>query len=417
MTQVNPQTAEQLENAFQVFNQLSAELSQSYAGLQTQVSKLTEELNRAQDEKIAELVEKERLADQLEKLLQALPAAVLVLDHNGRIKDANPQAHEMLGNHLTNRDWQDIFLSAFVSGGDELRLKDGRWVSLSVSKLDRDSGKILLLIDISETRRMQNLLNQHQRLTALGEMSARLAHQIRTPLSTLLLYLPQVEKDMPEPGRRKELVSRMRACLRHMEQTTINMLAYARRGEEPTEPLLLDEVIASLLQTMESELLRRDAVLEVSGGEDGIRIMGNRDALLGALINLLGNALEACEGQPKLKLGVVCTGAGSVNIVLQDNGSGMSGEVLEHVFEPFFTTRSSGTGLGLAVAKAVIQGMGGAIDLSSRPGQGTRVSIRIPVLDACPVLPARMLPREIPVPGIGQDTNSKEVSVVMENLA
>ena len=417
MTRVNPRTAEQLENAFQVFNQLSTELSRSYTALQTQVSKLTEELNRARDEKIAELVEKERLADQLEKLLEALPAGVLVLDHDGRVKDANPLAHEMLGNPLIGCEWQDITLSAFVAGGDELRLKDGRWVSLSVSKLGRDNGRILLLTDISETRRMQNLLNQHQRLTALGEMSARLAHQIRTPLSTLLLYLPQLEKDTPDPGRRKELVSRMRECLRHVAQTTINMLTYARRGEEPTEPLLLDEVIASLLQTMESELLRRDAVLEISSREDSIRVMGNRDAFLGALINLMVNALEACKGLPKLRLGVDCTSGSYVDIVLQDNGAGVSGEVLEHVFEPFFTTRSSGTGLGLAVARAVIQSMGGSIKLSSRPNRGTRVNIRIPVLDSRPVLPARMLPRETSVPGIGRHIHNKEVSVVMENQA
>ncbi|WP_052469959.1 sensor histidine kinase [Thiolapillus brandeum] len=409
-------TAKQLEDAFQAFNQLSRELSGSYSDLQNQVVKLTAELNRARDEKLTELLERERLAERLDKMLQALPAGVLVLDAREKILDANRQAREMLGTGLIGGNWSETSLSAFVHGGNELRLKDGRWISISTNHLDNDGGKIVLLTDISETRRLQHLLNQHQRLTALGEMSARLAHQVRTPLSTLLLYLPQLENESLEQGKRKELVSRMRDCLHHMEQTTLNMLAYARRDHERREPIVLREVIDSLLDTMANELERREAALEIFQEAGDISVMGNRDAFLGALVNLLDNALEACETQPKLKLKVWCSEGGIVAVDLLDNGVGIPETAIGHVFEPFFTTRSSGTGLGLAVAKAVIHGMGGTIGLQSAPGEGTRVRIRIPTRESQPALPAQMLPREIS-PESGKAIPVLEVPVTMENMA
>ena len=417
MTAASSRTARQLEDAFLAFNQLSAQLSSSYSELQNQVVKLTRELNRARDEKVRELEEKERLADKLDKLLQALPAGVLVLDQRGCVRDANRLARNMLGTDLVGRDWNEISLSAFAAGGDELRLKDGRWISLSMSQLDKESGKILLLTDISETRRLQGLLDQHQRLTALGEMSARLAHQIRTPLSTLLLYLSQVESESLDSVRRKELASRMRECLHHMEQTTLNMLAYSRRDQDRKEPFLVCDIIENLVQTMKAELERRQAILDVSCAGGDICIRGNKDAFLGAMVNLLSNALEACEERPELQLRAYRGDEGDTVIELADNGKGMSKEVMDQVFEPFYTTRSSGTGLGLAVVKAVIQGLGGVIRLHSEIGRGTRVHIRIPGQDIQDVLPAAMLPKNTPSPASAQLRAASEISRTMEKNA
>lgn len=414
MTATGSRTAQQLEDAFLAFNQLSMQLSSSYSDLQNQVVRLTRELNRARDEKVCELEEKEMLADRLDKLLQALPAGVLVLDREGHIRDANRLARQMLGTDLVGREWNEISLSVFVSGGDELRLKDGRWISLSMSMLDKEEGKILMLTDISETRRLQGLLEQHQRLTALGEMSASLAHQIRTPLSTVLLYLSQMENNRLDAGRRGEFVSRMRECLHHMEQTTLNMLAYSRRDYSMNEPFAVQAVLEQLIETMKADLDRRQAVLKISCTPEDISITGNRDAFLGAMLNLMSNALEACDTRPELTLKLFCAQDAALVIELQDNGRGISDEVMERVFEPFFTTRSSGTGLGLAVVKAVIQGMGGEIRLHSTPGRGTRVRILIPDRSVQTVLPAAMLSDNMPAPASGRKSITSDASGTME---
>ncbi|WP_456380662.1 sensor histidine kinase [Thiolapillus sp.] len=386
----NPPTAQQLENAFEAFNQIGSQLASSYGELQQRVITLTEELSQARTEKYRQLVEKERVAARLEKLLQALPGGVLVLDGQGMILEANPGAHQLLGKRLLQRSWDEVAASVFVSGSRELQLRDGRWVSLSTSPLDGGEGKILLLTDVSEARRLQELLNQHQRLTVLGEMAAGLAHQIRTPLASVLLYLSQLDNGKLDAAQRQQFITKTRERLRHMEQMINNMLAYARGESSEQECFPLKWVIESLLQVVEDNLQAAGGRLRVFNQAPETLIRGNPDALLGALTNLAMNAIQACEEEPELLLKIEQASQGNTLISLQDNGAGISSALQEKIFEPFFTTRTSGTGLGLAVVKAVIERHGGELSMQSSPGQGTTARISLPAVDGNKALSAHM---------------------------
>jgi two-component system sensor histidine kinase FlrB len=409
MSATTTATAQQLESAFEAFNQIGVQLASSYGELQQRVVSLTKELSEARTEKLRQLAEKERVAARLEKLLEALPGGVLVLDAQGMVLEANPGAYQLLGEHLLQRPWDEIAARAFVAGNRELQLQDGRWVSLSSSSLDGGEGKIMLLTDVSEARRLQELLNQHQRLTALGEMAAGLAHQIRTPLASVLLYQSQLENSALDSGQRQQFVARTRERLRHMEQMINNMLAYARgqSGEQACFPLV--QIIESMQQLLEAELQATNGHLQVINLAPETLIRGNADALLGALTNLGINALQACETAPELSLTVVQNASGNTLISLQDNGSGISDALLEKVFEPFFTTRASGTGLGLAVVKAVVQGHGGKLSIESSPGQGTTVSISLPIASVNNSLPANMMLQRSK-PGHSSQTKVNEVN-------
>ncbi len=400
MSVTNSPTAQQLEHAFEAFNQIGSQLASSYGELQQRVTTLTEELSQARTEKFRQLVEKERVAARLEKLLQALPGGVLVLDGKGIILEANPGAHQLLGEHLLQRSWDEVAASTFVSGNRELQLRDGRWVSLSTSPLDGGEGKILLFTDVSEARRLQELLNQHQRLTVLGEMAAGLAHQIRTPLASVLLYLSQLDNTELDDAQRQQFLTKTRERLRHMEQMINNMLAYARGESREQERFPLKWVIDSLLQVVEDNLQAAGGHLRVFNQVPETLIRGNPDALLGALTNLAMNAIQACEDEPELLLKVAQTIQGNTVISLQDNGAGISSALQEKIFEPFFTTRSSGTGLGLAVVKAVVQRHGGELSIQSSPGKGTIARISLPTVNGNNALPAHMnlhpgMPRHI----------------------
>ncbi len=390
MPVTNSPTAQQLENAFEAFNQVGSQLASSYGDLQQRMITLTEELSQARTEKIRQLVEKERLAARLEKLLQALPGGVLVLDEQGMILEANPGAHQLLGERLLQRSWDEVAASVFVSGSRELQLRDGRWVSLSTSSLDGDEGKILLLTDVSEARRLQELLNQHRRLTVLGEMAAGLAHQIRTPLASVMLYLSQLDNTTLDGVKRQQFIAKTRERLLHMEQMINNMLAYARGESREHKHFLLASVIDSMLQVVEDNLQAAGGHLQVINQAPEILIRGNPDALLGALTNLAMNAIQACEKKPELLLKVEQAGQGSTVISLQDNGAGISNSLQKKIFEPFFTTRTSGTGLGLAVVKAVVQRHGGELSMQSSPGKGTTVRISLPAANGNHALPAHM---------------------------
>ena len=366
------EAARQLQDAFEAFNQIGSQLSRSYRALQEKVARLTEELAQARDEKLQQLKEKERLAARLHDLIEALPGGVLVLDREGVVREVNQGAEGLLGKGLEGRAWEEVAAGSFVPGSEVLRLHDGRCLSLSSSALGEAGERVILLSDITETRRLQELLTQRERLAALGEMSARLAHQIRTPLASLLLYLSQLDSPSLEQERRRQFVARARERLRHLEQTVNNMLACARR-----EPVSLRWLVEQFVQIMEPELVARGGSLSVEGADGDPGLAGDGDALLGALVNLGTNALEACEQPPRLKLEIRVLEE-SLLLSLEDNGTGIPEAMRSRVFEPFFTTRANGTGLGLSVVRAVVEGHGGTLWIGDASLGGARITLGLP---------------------------------------
>lgn len=181
--------AQELQRAFDVFNQVSAELTQAYAALQGRVESLTTELAVANGELRRQYQEKEALSERLTLLLNALPAGVVVLDSAARVSEANPAARAMLGEHVLGSDWARLAGVRLMptDAPDEWQLGPQR-VSIAESPLDSAGGRILLLHDITVAHGLKADLERNQRLAAMGEMAASLAHQLRTPLATALLY-------------------------------------------------------------------------------------------------------------------------------------------------------------------------------------------------------------------------------------
>ena len=230
--------SEQLENAFELFNQFSEKLAGSYGDLESHVTRLTKELAEARSERLIQLAEKEVLAKRLEDLLDALPAGIVVLDADNCITQTNPVARLMLGADMGNKklcgqNWQSVAKKSIKTDGDELRLLDGRWVNLSACPLCIDStgvnrGKIILISDITETRILQMKLNRQQRLSSLGEMIASLSHQIRTPLSSALLYISTLNHPLNDEKERICFADKAKERLRHLERMVNDMLIFAR---------------------------------------------------------------------------------------------------------------------------------------------------------------------------------------------
>ena len=145
---------------------------------------------------------------------------------------------------------------------------------------------------------------------------------------------------------------------------------------------LFGELIDELNEQLLPQLQQREARLYVSGQQAAVELQGNKDALLGALANLCMNALQACEREPRIEIAIGMTQHGLLSISLRNNGSGMDRDTRAHIFDPFFSTKTDGTGLGLAVVKAVIESHQGRIAVYSRPGRGCRFRIFLPCRQA-----------------------------------
>lgn len=374
-----------LEQAFSLFNQASAELAAAYHDLEQQVVRLTTELAVANGALRQQYEEKEALSARLALLLEALPGGVVVLDLDGRVAQANAAALRMLGADIVAAPWSEIEARCLVPAPDarECQLRDPggapaeRWVSLSMSPLDAAGSRILLLSDTTEARRLRDQLERHRRLSAMGEMAAGLAHQLRTPLATALLYAGNLGRAQLPEAERLRFAERMQARLRDLERMIQDMLTFVRGAPPGRDAFDVEALVHEVAQVVEPQMQAGGVRFEVRAGCGGARMHGNREALAGALLNLLENALQACARGGSVRLHADDTGA-AVRVRVSDSGVGMDEAVQARLFEPFFTTRDEGTGLGLAIVRTVVHAHGGEVGVASRPGQGTEFVVTLP---------------------------------------
>ena len=392
MIQTLSDKTESLQDAFQVFNDLSQNLISSYLDLESQVERLSGELAAARSERLRTLDEKAQLANRLQRLLETLPGGVLVTDGQGLIREYNAVAVRLLGEHLSARPWRQVLDAVALPSSDnphQRHLRDGRTINLSLSALGEEPGHIVLITDVSENRALQELVNQQKRLSAMGEMVASLAHQIRTPLSTALLYASHLTHSDLNAQQRERFSSKLSERLMHMERQVNDLLAFARLGRLSLERIRLGDLIGKACEAFEAILADRPIYLETNNAIAEMEFFGNPDALLGVLLNLLNNAVEAAGVNPvRVQLDCRVTSQRCIAISVCDDGPGIAEEIQTQIFEPFFTTRPSGTGLGLAVVDCVTRAHGGRVFCQSTLGQGARFIIELPVSTAHELLPS-----------------------------
>ncbi|MDF5776054.1 sensor histidine kinase [Pseudomonas syringae] len=371
-----------LEQAFSLFNQMSAQLTDSYGVLEARVTELKGELAHAGAQRLQELAEKERLANRLQNLLDLLPGGVIVIDGMGVVREANPAAIDLLGQPLLGMLWRHVISRCFApreDDGHEVSLKDGRRLSIATRSLDAEPGQLVLINDLTETRHLQEQLARHERLSSLGRMVASLAHQIRTPLSAAMIYASHlIEQELPVETQQR-FAARLKDRLHELEHQVRDMLVFAR-GELPLTDRLTPGALFQALQNAAATHVQGVAVRWQCDSIDG-ELLCNRDTLVGALLNLIENAVQASAGRTLLKVHAYSRG-NELRICFSDNGSGIDKAALARIGEPFFTTKTTGTGLGLAVVTAVSRAHQGRVHYLSRVGRGTCAIISLPLIPA-----------------------------------
>lgn len=371
--------AAELQRAFAMFNQVSAELTQAYEALQSRVASLTEELAIANGELRRQFEEKEALSERLSSLLDALPAGVVLLDSSASVVAANPAAMAMFGTDMVGRHWGDVVracLEPTLTVGEWL-LGEGR-VSIAESLLASAGGKILLIHDVTMAHRMKAELERNQRLAAMGEMAASLAHQLRTPLAAALLHTSNLGRPGVPDEMRARFSEKASGQLRRLERLIQDVLLFARGESIGRDIIPVSDLLAETAQTVEPLMREHGLEFVVADGCEGAEIVGSRKALFGALVNLLENAMQATPAGGKICL----TGnrrGDLLAIAVRDSGPGIGRDTQARIFEPFFTTKGQGTGLGLAIALGVARAHGGAIDLFSEPGAGAEFVMTLPI--------------------------------------
>lgn len=382
--------SENLSQAFDLFNQLSAQLSDSYQGLENRVSQLSGELVRLHQQREEELQEKQLVSERLESLLDVLPGGVVVLDQYGMITQCNPAAADLLGEPLLGQLWISIIERSFAprsDDGHEISLKDGRRISIATRSLNGDQpGQLILLTDQTPTRHLQQQLARHERLSAMGQMMSALAHQIRTPLSAALLYAGHLSDRELDTQQTQKFSQKVQSRLMHLEQMIRQMLLFVKGDVNLSDSVSMEQLAERIWQTLDVVETRYAGRILMNSDVKNVSLECNLDTLLSAFCNLVENACQASKDNQDVCVDIrLLPERNAVFISVNDTGIGMDAETLAKTEDAFFTTKSQGTGLGLAVAKIVAQRHGGEFILKSELNYGTSAGFILPVyqLETC----------------------------------
>ena len=233
--------------------------------------------------------------------------------------------------------------------------------------------------EIVELHRRQ--VGHMERLAALGELSAHLAHEVRNPLTGISSAMQVMQAETPENNPRREILGKILGQLNRMEQTMGNFLRFARMPEAVVRPFDLHEPLGRVLDLIESRLRSQNVHLERSIPEDLPGLRGDPGQIEQVFLNLCLNALHAMPSGGTLRVSARREAAGALIVEVSDTGKGISSADLEHVFRPFFTTRENGSGLGLPLSRQIVMAHNGEIWIESVPERGTSVYVRLPAAE------------------------------------
>jgi signal transduction histidine kinase len=272
----------------------------------------------------------------------------------------------------------------------EISTVDGTPIPVGVSTtLIRDevgepTGAVAVFQDLTEAREMEQKARSQETLAAIGELASAVAHEIRNCLSPISGSVEVLAEQLKVEGENKQLLDLIYRESRHLEKFIGALLDFARVTPMSIEEVDAEEMLADVVESLKRhQSFHHKLTLNVSPGAGGY-VLADRELLRQALLNLGINAIEASpEGGP-IEINLECRGGGNgakgrtLLVEFVDKGEGIGSEHLGRVFEPFFTMKKKGSGLGLAVVKQVVERHGGSVSLKSAAGEGTTVTMELP---------------------------------------
>lgn len=367
-------------------------------------SYLARDVTRAEEELQEKRLDLAELQVMHRDVIQSISSGLLTMDFDGRITSANQAAEEILGRSEEDMvghtvDSTGLLVEDHWGRRDEISVRDGGRHRNEIS-IERGGevlhlgytltplrdgrgapqGYILIFQDLTDWKAMQERLRIQDRMAAIGEMAAGLAHEIGNPLAAISGSVQMLSANFEdEPSQRKLLEITLKESLR-LDRTVKGFLQFARPRER--EAVKMD--IAALLRE-ETELLRNDAEirrsridLELSVPRGSSEIHADPDQISQIFWNLARNALKAMPEGGRLRISGEKRTDGRYRIVFEDTGSGMSEEERARLFHPFKSFFDDGTGIGMSIVYRIVEEHHGEIDVQSAPGRGTAITIHLP---------------------------------------
>jgi len=387
------------------------------------LEKLIERLGRIGPEEVQNYFL--RLAQEkgfLETVFNAIQEGIIVTDSNGRITYLNDaacglfglEAAEAIGKPLDERvrglDWKSLTKSPGpVSHDMEIFYPQNRFINFYIVPLVMESrnsvagiddsglsglpipataeqvGHVMILRDITKSRRTAQQTIESERLNALTLLAAGVAHEIGNPLNSLHIHLQLMERSVQKlhgeaKAELQESIDIARSEVNRLDSIVTQFLRAIRPSRPQLHPESLNAIVEETVRFFTPEIQDRDIVVEQELRSDMPLLQLDRDQMKQAFYNVIKNSLEATKRHGTLH---IRTDMDDTNVIVSfvDTGSGMSAGNLSRVFEPYFTTKPSGTGLGLLIVRRIVREHGGELSIESNEGEGLTLTIRLPYIE------------------------------------
>jgi two-component system, NtrC family, sensor histidine kinase PilS len=261
--------------------------------------------------------------------------------------------------------------------------KDGREVELSVTVSPvkdvraRLSGLSVAARDITELKRMRDEVGRSQRLAALGEMAASIAHEIKNPLAAISAPLQVLLDGLPAGDTRRDIMGEILGQVNRLDTTVRNLLLLSKPWSPKKHPVVLRNEVERVAHFAGEHESVRGVKVGFEGGE-GLVVPLDASLVEQVLWNLILNAAQSMRGRGEIRCAIRESSSTTIELSIADSGGGISPELLPKVFQPFVTSKPGGTGLGLAICRRIMEAHGGAIGIESQVGVGTTVRLRFP---------------------------------------
>lgn len=328
------------------------------------------------------------------EVVAAMPAGLLLVGPDGTVAMANGAAESLAGaasGQLAGRPAVDLLPEgalATTDGGErEMEIAIGGAepvpLGLTVSAVRTDEGilvgSLVVLRDLREMRRLEAEVRRREKLAAVGNLAAGVAHEIRNPLSSIRGYAAYFGAKFAPGSDDRQAAEVMVREVDRLNRVISELIEFARPSDLKRRSIRLADLAAHAARLTLPDAKARGVTVDLGAATEGPEIQADPDRLTQALLNLCLNAIQAMEAGGVMRLATGTAPDGRAFISVADSGNGIAPEERDRIFDPYYTTKPHGTGLGLPIAHKIVVAHGGEIRLSRRSGGGTLATVYLPV--------------------------------------